>query len=122
MIAPQPRAAPSGPVHGRARRQVTRRAIANLGGMAAAPFRPPWFSNVGVQLLAGAAAVYNVVQLVLKLVDGRYGEAFLSFAWAVLFGYVLAESLQLRKQQQLEAAAGDDEAPVEPTRPAEPTD
>jgi hypothetical protein len=80
--------------------------------MAAAPFRPPWFSNVGVQLLAGAAALYNVVQLVIKLVDGRYGEAFLSFAWAVLFGYVLSESLRFRKQQR---ATADEDAPVEPT-------
>jgi hypothetical protein len=80
--------------------------------MAAAPFRPPWFGNVGVQLLAGAAALYNVVQLVLKLVDGRWGEAFLSFAWTVLFGYVLIESLRLRKEQQA-AVDGD---------PAEPTD
>jgi hypothetical protein len=89
--------------------------------MAANPARPAWFANVGVQLLAGAAAVYNAVQLVLKVVDGRYGDAFLSFAWTVLFGYVLLESLRFRKlQQQEEAAAGD--GPVEPSRPAEPTD
>jgi hypothetical protein len=68
--------------------------------MAAAPFRPPWFGNTGVQLLAGAAAVYNLVQLVLKVVDGRFGEAFLSFAWTVLFGYVLIESWRFRKEQQ----------------------
>ena len=80
--------------------------------MAAAPFRPPWFGNVGVQLLAGAAAVYNAVQLVLRLVDGRWGDAFLSFAWTVLFGYVLIESLRLRKQQQ---AAALHEEPTEPT-------
>jgi hypothetical protein len=79
--------------------------------MAAAPFRPPWFGNVGVQLLAGAAAVYNAVQLVLKLVDGRWGDAFLSFAWTVLFGYVLVESLRLRRQQQ----AAVNEEPTEPT-------
>jgi hypothetical protein len=78
--------------------------------MAAAPFRPPWFGNVGVQLLAGAAAVYNAVQLVLKLVDGRWGDAFLSFAWTVLFGYVLVESLRLRRQQQ----AAVNEEPTEP--------
>lgn len=89
--------------------------------MAANPARPAWFANVGVQLLAGAAAVYNIVQLVLKLVDGRYGEAFLSFAWTVLFGYVLLESLRFRKLQQQEAAAAG-EAPAEPTRPADPTD
>jgi hypothetical protein len=80
--------------------------------MAAAPFRPPWFGHVGVQLLAGAAAVYNAVQLVLRLVDGRWGDAFLSFAWTVLFGYVLVESLRLRKQQQQAAV---DEEPTEPT-------
>jgi len=67
--------------------------------MAATPFRPPWFGNVGVQLLAGLAVVYNLYQLVAKLVDGRYGEAFLSFAWTVLFGYVLLESWRFRKQQ-----------------------
>ncbi|CCH89614.1 conserved protein of unknown function [Modestobacter italicus] len=89
--------------------------------MAANPARPAWFANVGVQLLAGAAAVYNAVQLVLKVVDGRYGDAFLSFAWTVLFGYVLLESLRFRKlQRQEEAAAGD--GPVEPSRPVEPTD
>jgi hypothetical protein len=84
--------------------------------MAAAPFRPPWFGNVGVQLLAGAAAVYNAVQLVLKLVDGRWGDAFLSFAWTVLFGYVLVESLRLRRQQQAAVdQAAVDEEPTEPT-------
>jgi hypothetical protein len=88
--------------------------------MAANPARPAWFANVGVQLLAGAAAVYNVVQLVLKLVDGRYGEAFLSFAWTVLFGYVVLESLRFRRLQQQETAA--EENPSEPSRPAEPTD
>jgi hypothetical protein len=80
--------------------------------MAAAPFRPPWFSNVGVQLLAGAAAIYNVVQLVLKLVHDRYGEAFLNFAWVVLFSYVAVESFRMKKVQQETA---DDDAPVEPT-------
>lgn len=89
--------------------------------MAANPARPAWFANVGVQLLAGAAAVYNAVQLVLKVVDGRYGDAFLSFAWTVLFGYVVLESLRFRKlQQQEEAAAGD--GPAEPSRPVDPTD
>jgi hypothetical protein len=78
--------------------------------MAAAPFRPPWFGNVGVQLLAGAALLYNLVQLVLKIVDGRFGEAFLSFAWSVLFGYVLVESWRFRKEQQ---ALADDDAPPE---------
>ena len=75
--------------------------------MANAPFRPPWFGNRGVQVLAGAAAVYNLWQLVTKLVDGQGGEAFLSFAWTVLFGYVFLESLRARKQQ---AAAGDEPA------------
>jgi hypothetical protein len=89
--------------------------------MAANPARPAWFANVGVQLLAGAAAVYNVVQLVLKLVDGRYGEAFLSFAWTVLFGYVVLESLRFRKLQQREEAAAEENLP-EPSRPVEPTD
>ena len=80
--------------------------------MAAAPFRPPWFGNVGVQLLAAAALVYNVVQLVMKVVDGQYGEAFLSFAWSVLFGYVLIESLRARKQQR---TAVEDDQPAEPS-------
>jgi hypothetical protein len=86
--------------------------------MAAAPNRPAWFSNVGVQVLAAGAALYNVVQLVLKLVDGRYGEAFLSFAWTVLFGYVFMESLRFRKLQQAEERAADkaaDDTPAEPT-------
>jgi hypothetical protein len=74
--------------------------------MANAPFRPPWFGHVGVQLLAGVALLYNLVQLATKLVDGRWGEAFLSFAWSVLFGYVLVESMRFRKEQQ---AAADDE-------------
>ena len=81
--------------------------------MAAAPFRPPWFGNVGVQLLAGVAVVYNLYQLVAKVIDGDYGEAFLSFAWSVLFGYVLLESLRARKQQSAAAAA--DDAPAEPS-------
>ncbi len=89
--------------------------------MAANPARPAWFANVGVQLLAGAAAVYNAVQLVLKLVDGRYGDAFLSFAWTVLFGYVVLESLRFRRVQQREEAAAE-ENPSEPSRPVEPTD
>lgn len=82
--------------------------------MAAAPARPPWFGNIGVVLLAGVAVAYNLVQLVTKLVDGRNGEAFLSFAWAVLFGYVLLESLRFRKQQRLERTTADDD-PVERT-------
>ena len=50
--------------------------------------------------------------VVTRTVDGQYGEAFLSFAWSVLFGYVLLESLRTRKQQ---LRAGDEQ-------PAEPTD
>ena len=75
--------------------------------MAAAPFRPPWFGNRGVQVLAGGALAYNLVQIVLQLVDADWGAAFLSFAWSVLFGYVLVESLRFRKQQD---AAGDEPA------------
>ncbi|WP_369141003.1 hypothetical protein [Modestobacter versicolor] len=74
--------------------------------MAAAPFRPPWFGNVGVQVLAGVAVVYNLYQLVTKVIDAQWGEAFLSFAWTVLFGYVLLESLRARRAQQ--AAAVDE--------------
>ncbi len=68
--------------------------------MAAAPFRPPWFGNRGVQLLAGGALAYNLVQLVVQLVDAEWGAAFLSFAWSVLFGYVLVESLRFRREQE----------------------
>jgi hypothetical protein len=67
--------------------------------VAAAPFRPPWFGNRGVQVLAGGALVYNLVQLVGLLLDGRSGEAFLQFAWSVFFGYVLVESLRFRRDQ-----------------------
>ena len=80
--------------------------------MAAAPFRPPWFGNVGVQLLAGVAIVYNLYQLVRNAIDEQWGEVFLSFAWCVLFGYVLLESLRARRDQ---AARADDEAPADPT-------
>ena len=74
--------------------------------MAPAPFRPPWFGNRGVQVLAAGALVFNLVQLVLRLIDTQWGAAFLSFAWSVLFGYVLVESLRFRQQQ--------DTAPGEP--------
>ncbi len=67
--------------------------------MAPAPYRPPWFGNRGVQVLAGGALVYVLVQLVVQLLDGRWGEAFLFFAWSVLFGYVLSESLRFRRDQ-----------------------
>ena len=68
--------------------------------MAATPFRPPWFGNRGVQVLAAGALAYSLVQLVGQLVDGAWGEAFLSFAWSVLFGYVLVESLRFRREQE----------------------
>ena len=77
--------------------------------MAAAPFRPPWFGNRGVQILAAGALAYSLVQLVVQLVDAEWGPAFLSFAWSVLFGYVLVESLRFRREQD---AARDD--PAEP--------
>ncbi len=67
--------------------------------MAPAPFRPPWFGNRGVQLLAAGALAYHLVQLVRQLVDTDWGPAFLSFAWSVLFAYVLIESLRFRRQQ-----------------------
>jgi membrane protein implicated in regulation of membrane protease activity len=53
-----------------------------------------------VQLLAGGALAYNLVQLVVQLVDAEWGAAFLSFAWSVLFGYVLVESLRFRREQE----------------------
>ena len=67
--------------------------------MATAPFRPPWFGNRGVQVLAAGALAYNLVQIVVQIVDAEWGPAFLSFAWSVLFGYVLVESLRFRQQQ-----------------------
>jgi len=76
--------------------------------MANAPIRPEWFGNRGVQVLSGGAAVYNLVQLVRRLVDGEGGEAFLSFAWAVVFGYVLLESLRARKAQRQQAQVDGD--------------
>ena len=77
--------------------------------MAATPFRPPWFGSRGVQVLAAGALAYSLVQLVGQLVDGAWGEAFLSFAWSVLFGYVLVESLRFRRQQD-----ADRDEPAEP--------
>ena len=44
--------------------------------MANAPLRPPWFGNRGVQVLAVGALAYNLVQLVLHLVDAEWGAAF----------------------------------------------
>ena len=77
--------------------------------MAPAPFRPPWFGNRGVQILAAGALAYSLVQLVVQLVDAEWGPAFLSFAWSVLFGYVLVESLRFRREQDAER-----DEPVEP--------
>jgi hypothetical protein len=81
--------------------------------MAATPFRPPWLSNVGVQVAAGLAVVYNVVRIVLALVDSRFGDAFLSFAWSVVFGYVLVESLRARREQQAHPVDGTPADPVD---------
>jgi hypothetical protein len=67
--------------------------------VATVPLRPPWFGNRGVQVLAGGALAYNLWQLVVLLVDAEWGRAFLSFAWSVLFGYVLVESLRFRRHQ-----------------------
>ncbi len=67
--------------------------------MATVPLRPPWFGNRGVQVLAGGALAYNLWQLAVLLVDAEWGRAFLSFAWSVLFGYVLVESLRFRRYQ-----------------------
>jgi len=67
--------------------------------VATAPFRPPWFGNRGVQVLAAGALAYNLVQIVVQLLDADWGPAFLSFAWSVLFGYVLIESLRFRQHQ-----------------------
>jgi hypothetical protein len=64
-----------------------------------------------VQLLAAGALAFNLVQLVLRLIDAQWGPAFLSFAWSVLFGYVLVESLRFRAQQ--------DAAPDEPPGPGD---
>ena len=60
-------------------------------------------------MLAAGALAYNLVRLVVQLLDAEWGQAFLSFAWSVLFGYVLVESLRFRRDQD---AAWDE--PVEP--------
>jgi hypothetical protein len=67
--------------------------------VATAPLRPPWFGNRGVQLLAGGALAYSLVRMVVQLLDTEWAPAFLSFAWSVLFGYVLLESLRSRRRQ-----------------------
>ena len=74
--------------------------------MAAAPFRPPWFGNRGVQVLAAGALAYSLVQVVVQLLDAAWGEAFLYSAGSVRLGSVLAESLRFRR--------GQDAAPEEP--------
>jgi hypothetical protein len=78
--------------------------------VATAPLRPSWFGSRGVQALAVAALAYNLVQLVIQLVDSDWAGAFLSFAWCVLFGYVLNESPGARRRQ--DAMTRDE--PVEP--------
>ncbi len=50
-------------------------------------------------MLAAGALVFSLVQMVAQGVDAQWGQAFLSFAWSVLFGYVLVESLRFRRQQ-----------------------
>jgi hypothetical protein len=82
--------------------------------MAATPFRPPWFGNVAVQGLAAIAVLYNLYRLVDEAIDGDYGEAFLSFAWTVLFGYVLLESYRTRKAQRAQAQVEADESAEPP--------
>jgi hypothetical protein len=81
--------------------------------VATAPVRPPWFGNRAVQLLGALVAVYSLVQVVLHLVDGEYGSAFLSFAYGVVFGYIGVESWRFR-QQQVAAAARDTDGPPPP--------
>ncbi len=87
--------------------------------MAAAPFRPPWFGNRGVQVLAGGALAYSLVQMVQHLVDGDWGQAFLSFAWCVLFGYVVLESLRSRREQEAAQDADRDPASDGPPPPGD---
>jgi hypothetical protein len=80
------------------------------------PVRPPWLGNWGVQLLGIGLSLYNAVQLVLHLVDGEYGSAFLSFAYAVVFGYVALESWRTR-QELAAKAAGERPASTDGTTP-----
>ncbi|GAB4080006.1 hypothetical protein GCM10028783_09540 [Modestobacter muralis] len=80
--------------------------------------RPPWLGNWGVQLLGIGLALYNAVQVVLHLVDGEYGSAFLSFAYTVVFGYVALESWRTRQ----ELAARRIEERSAPTDGPAPTD
>jgi hypothetical protein len=73
--------------------------------MATGPVRPPWLGNWGVQLLGIGLSIYNVVQLVRHLVDGDWGSAFLSFAYAVVFAYVASESWKTRQEIAARKAA-----------------
>ena len=86
--------------------------------MANGPVRPPWLGNWGVQIVGIGLALYNAVQLVLHLVEGEYGSAFLSFAYAVVFGYVALESWRTRQEL---AAKRSEERPA-PTDGTAPTD
>ncbi|MFQ1003953.1 hypothetical protein [Modestobacter sp. SSW1-42] len=86
--------------------------------MANGPVRPPWLGNWGVQLLGIGLALYNAVQLVLHVVDGDYGSAFLSFAYTVVFGYVALESWRTRQ----DLAARRAEEGSAPTDGPAPTD
>jgi hypothetical protein len=81
------------------------------------PVRPPWLGNWGVQLLGIGLSVYNVVQLVRHLVDGDWGSAFLSFAYAVVFAYVASESWKTRQEIAARKAA-EGSAPADPDGPA----
>ena len=86
--------------------------------MATGPVRPPWLGNWGVQLLGVGLALYNAVQLVLHLVDGEYGSAFLSFAYVVVFGYVAHESWKTR-QEQAALKAAERSAPTDGPAPTD---
>ena len=77
----------------------------------AAPFRPPWFAHPVLPFVAGAGLLYQAVMLVVHLVDGLWGEAFLSFAWGCLFGYVMIESIRFRKEQEARAGQPDEDTP-----------
>ena len=71
-----------------------------------------------MQLLGVGLALYNAVQLVLHLVDGEYGSAFLSFAYVVVFGYVAHESWKTRQEQAAHKAA-EQSAPTEGPAPTD---
>ena len=69
-----------------------------------------------MQLLGALVAVYSVVQLVLHLVDGQYGSAFLSAAYGVVFAYIAVESWRFR-QEQVAARDADRPAPTDGPAP-----